>query len=54
MVMVKINSNAILVEHLMSPKDPELTQAYQKLMMGLKRVGIISEKRVLDNENEFP
>ena len=33
MVMVKIDSNAILVEPLNSRKDPELTRAYHKLMM---------------------
>ena len=48
--MFEINSNANLVEPFSSRKDPELTWVYQKLMMHLKRAGIISEKHVLNNE----
>ena len=50
MVVIKIDSNAILVEPLTSPKDPDLSQAYRKLMMQLKRAGIITKKHVLNNE----
>ena len=50
MVMVEIDSNAILVEPLKSRKDPELTRAYRKLMMRLKQAGIVPKKHVLDNE----
>ena len=50
MVMVEIDSNAILVEPLNSRKDPELTQAYRTLMQRLKRAGIIPKKHILDNE----
>ena len=50
MVMVEINSNAILVEPLTSRKDAELTRAYRALMTRLKRAGIVPKKHVLDNE----
>ena len=50
MVMVEINSNAILVEPLKSQKDPELTRAYRAMMLRLKRAGIVPKKHVLDNE----
>ena len=50
MVMVEIDSNAILVEPLSSRKDQELTRAYRSLMLRLKRAGIIPKKHVLDNE----
>ena len=33
MVMVEIDSNVILVEPLKSRKDPELTRAYNKMML---------------------
>ena len=50
MVMVEINSNAILVEPLKSRKYPELTRAYKSLMLRLKRTEIIPKKHILDNE----
>ena len=50
MVMVEIDSNAILVEPLTSHKDPELTQAYLKMIMCLKWAGIIPKKHVLNNK----
>ena len=50
MVMVEIDSNAILVEPLKSRKDAELTRAYHVLMMRLKTAGIVPRKHVLDNE----
>ena len=50
MVMVEIDSNAILVEPLKSRKDVELTRAYQVLMMQLNNAGIVPRKHVLDNE----
>ena len=50
MVMVEIDSNAILVEPLKSRKDAELTRSYRTLMMRLKRAGIIPKKHILDNE----
>ena len=50
MVMVEIDSNAILVEPLKSRKDPELTRAYCALMQRLTRAGMVPTKHILDNE----
>jgi hypothetical protein len=50
MVMVEIDSNAILVEPITSRKDAELTRAYRALMLRLQRGGIIPKKHILDNE----
>jgi len=50
MVMVEIDSNAILVEPIKSRKDAELTRAYRALMLRLKRAGIEPKKHILDNE----
>ena len=50
MVMVEIDSNAILVELLSSRKDAELTRAYRALMLRLKCAGIVPKKHVLDDE----
>ena len=50
MVMVEIDSNAILVEPLKSRKDSELTRAYHGVMMRLKHAVIVPHKHVLDNE----
>ena len=50
MVMVEIDSNAILVEPINSRKDPELARAYRSMMNRLKRAGIIPKKQILDNE----
>jgi hypothetical protein len=47
--MVEIDSNMILVKPLKSQKDPELTRAYQAMVLRLKRTGIIQKKHVLDN-----
>jgi len=50
MVMVEIDSNAILAEPLSSHKDTELTRSYRELMLRLKLAGIVPKKHVLDNE----
>jgi hypothetical protein len=50
MVLVEINSNAILVEPMKSCKDAEMIQAYNALLLQLKRAGIIPKKHVLDNK----
>ena len=50
MVMVEIDSNAILVEPMKSRKDAEMIRAYNSLMLRLKRAGIVPKKHVLDNE----
>ncbi len=50
MVMVEINSNAILIKPIKSRKDEEMIQAYNALLLRLKRAGIVPKKHVLDNE----
>ena len=50
MVMVEIDSNAILVEPMKSRKDEEMIRAYNALLLRLKRAGIIPKKHVLDNK----
>ena len=50
MVLVDIDSSGILVEPLKNRTDPELTRAYEKLLLRLKLVGIVPKKHVLDNE----
>ncbi len=48
--MVEIDSNAILIEPMKSCKDKEMIQAYNALLLRLKRTGIVPKKHVLDNE----
>ena len=50
MVMVEIDSNAILVEPMKSRKDAEMIRAYSALVTRLKRAGCTPKKHVLDNE----
>lgn len=50
MVMVEMDSNAILVEPMTSRKDKEMQRAYRTLMLRLKRAGIVPKKHVIDNE----
>jgi hypothetical protein len=50
MVVVEINSNAILVEPMKSHKDEEMIRAYNALLLRLKRAGIVPKKHVLDSE----
>ena len=50
MVMVDIDSNAILVEPMKSRKDDEMQRAYRRLMTRLKRAGVKPKKHVMDNE----
>ena len=50
MVMVEIDSNAILVEPMKSRNDDEMIRAYDVLVTRLQRAGIIPRKHVLDNE----
>jgi len=49
MVMVEIDSNAILVEPMKSHKDEEMIRAYNALLLRLKRAGIVPKKHVIDN-----
>ena len=50
MVLVEIDSNAILVEPMKSRKDAEMIRAYDALMLRLNRANIYPKKHVLDNE----
>ena len=50
MVMVEIDSNAILVESIKNHTDAELTRAYHAMLLRLKQAGIIPQKHILDNE----
>eukprot|EP00804_Cyclotella_cryptica_P028441 CCRYP_014211-RB/>CCRYP_014211-RB protein AED:0.26 eAED:0.26 QI:0/0/0/1/0.33/0.25/4/0/726 len=50
MVLVDIDSSGILVEPIKNRTDPELTRAYEKLLLRLKLAGIVPKKHVLDNE----
>jgi hypothetical protein len=50
MVMVEINSNAILVEPMKNRQDAKMIRAYNTLLLQLKRAGIILKKHVLDNK----
>eukprot|EP00804_Cyclotella_cryptica_P021956 CCRYP_000903-RA/>CCRYP_000903-RA protein AED:0.16 eAED:0.16 QI:0/0/0/1/1/1/4/0/960 len=50
MVMVEIDSSAILVEPIKNRTGAELTRAYSALMLRLRRAGIVPRKHVLDNE----
>jgi hypothetical protein len=50
MIMVEIDSNAILVEPMTSRKDEEMIRAYDALLTRLRRAGIVPIKHVLVNE----
>ena len=50
MVMVEIDSNAILVEPIKNRKYEELTREYRVMMLRLQRVVMIQRKHVLGNE----
>jgi hypothetical protein len=50
MVMVEIDSNAILVEPMKNRKDAKMIQAYNALLIQLKWATIVSKKQVLGNE----
>jgi hypothetical protein len=50
MVMVEIDSNAILVEPMKSRKDEEMIRAYDTLLARLQQSGSTPRKHVLDNE----
>ena len=50
MVIVEVDSNAILVEPMKSRKDDEMIRTYNALLLRLKRAGIVPKKHVLDNE----
>ena len=54
MEMVKIDSNAILVEPIKSCKDAELTRAYRRMILIPQRAEIITKKHILENEVSEP
>ncbi len=49
-VMVKIHSNAILVELMKNRKDAKMIRVYNALLLWLKWAGMVLKKHVLDNE----
>ena len=50
MIMVEIDSSAILVKPMKSQKDAEMIRAYNALLLRLKQAGISPKKLVMDNE----
>ena len=50
MVMVEIDSNAILVEPMKSRNDSKMIRAYDVLVRWLKNAGVQPKKHMLDNE----
>ena len=50
MVLVEIDSSAILVEPIKNGSNTELTRAYSTLMSRLHKAGVAPRKHVLDNE----
>ena len=50
MVMIEIDSNAILVEPMKSRKDEEMIRAYDALLARLRQAGSTPQKHILDNE----
>ena len=50
MVMVEIDSNAILLEPMKIRKEAKMIRAYNALLLRLKRAGIVPKKHVLDNK----
>ncbi len=50
MIIVKINSSAILVEPIKSQKDAEMIQAYNTLLLRLQQADIVPKKHVMDNK----
>ncbi len=50
MVMVKIDSNAILVKPINSRNNHELARAYRVLMTRLQHAGIVPKKHILNNK----
>ena len=50
MILVEIDSNAVLVEPMSSRKDAEMQRAYLALLQRLKRAKVVPTKHVLDNE----
>ncbi len=50
MVMVEVDSIAILVKPMKNWKDAKMIRAYNALLLCLRRAGIVPKKHILDNE----
>ena len=50
MVMVEVDSSAIVVEPMKPRTDEEMKRVYRALMTRLKRAGVVPKKHVLDNK----
>ena len=50
MVMVEIDSNAILIKPIKNRKYEDLARAYREMMLILRRAGIIPRKHILYNK----
>ena len=50
MVMVEIDSNAILVEPINSRNNHKLARAYRVLMTRLQHAGIVPKRHILDSK----
>jgi hypothetical protein len=50
MVMVEIDSNVSLIEHMKSRKDEDMIRAYNALLLRLNQAGIVPKKHVLDSK----
>ena len=50
MLMVEIDSNAVLVEPMSSRTDKQMQRAYLALLERIKEAGVVPKKHVLDNE----
>ena len=50
MVMVEVDSNAILVKPLKSHKDTKLICGYKSLLLRLQWAGIVPQKHIMDNK----
>ena len=50
MIMVEIDSSAILVKSMKIQKDTKMIRSYNALLLWLKRAGLSPQKHVMDNE----
>ena len=50
MVMIKVDSNVILVKPLKAKHDDKMQRAYKHLILRLKRTGVKPKKHVMDNK----
>ena len=50
MIMIEVDSNAVIVESMKTKSDKEMQRAYLALLAKLKRAKIVPLKHILDNE----